>query len=166
VTLEQFLINKRAVILSKWFDLILETYPGYTAAFLRREKDRFLNPVGYTSYQSVCAIYDELCQTSSTEKMTGAIEGIIRIRSVQDFSPSEAVSFVFLLKKAIREIGGSELDTLTRELNRFDLVIDDLALHTFDIYMKCREEIHDIRIKELKAGEQKALRLLQKMNIV
>jgi len=164
VTLEQLLTQKRALVLKRWFDLILETYPEDTTGFLKQEKDRFLNPVGYTTYEDISALYDRLCQGEGIEKIANSIEDTIRIRAVQDFSPSKAIIFIFLLKKAVRELSGNELDT--REFIRFDSVMDELALQAFDIYTKCREEIHDIRVKEIKEQEQRALRLMQRMNIV
>ena len=37
-----------------------------------------------------------------------ALDGIIRIRSIQDFTPSEAVGFIFDLKTVIRGVVDAE----------------------------------------------------------
>lgn len=164
--LEQLLVQKRTQIVGKWFDLILDTYPEDTARFLKREKDRFINPVGYATYQSICEIYDALCQGINLEKMINPTASIIKIRSVQDFSPSQNVIFCFLLKKAIREVGGSDLGNYNEELFRFESRIDDLALQAFNIYMENREILNEVRMNEIKTQKEEALRLLQRMNII
>ena len=69
--------------------------------------------------------------------------------------------FIFQLKKIVRqELGASccsNRESL-EELAAFDSAVDDLALFAFDLYMKCREKIY-----ELKANEARSMtfRLLQ-----
>lgn len=46
MNLQNLLIEKRSVILDKWLDLILEGYQKRGQIFFKKEKDRFLNPVG------------------------------------------------------------------------------------------------------------------------
>ena len=43
----------------------------------------------------------------------------------------------------------------------FEARIDKLALLALDIYMKCREKIYEIRLNEVKAEGERALRLLE-----
>jgi hypothetical protein len=52
---------------------------------------------------------------------------------------------------------------MAEELAAFDAAIDDLALFSFDIYMKCREKIY-----ELKANEARSMtfRLLQQAKLI
>jgi len=58
--------------------------------------------VGYTISQEINVLYEELLQGRvDSDKTATSLDSIIRIRAIQDFSPHEAVSFVFLLKKAI-----------------------------------------------------------------
>ncbi|MDI6814817.1 MAG: RsbRD N-terminal domain-containing protein, partial [Dehalococcoidales bacterium] len=87
----------------------MNTYPSDTSRFLKQEKDRFLNPVGYTISQEIGAVYEELLQGMDFGKLSASLDNIIRIRSVQDFSPSQAIAFIFLLKKAIRDELGNEI---------------------------------------------------------
>ena len=83
-----------------------------------------------------------------------ALDEIIRIRSVQDFTPSQAVAFVFLLKKAVREELGDEIERegLYGELLRFEDRVDDLALLAFETYMRCREDLFALKAEALKRG--------------
>jgi hypothetical protein len=80
------------------------------------------------------------------------LDPIIRIRAVQDFSPGQALRFVFLLKDVIRKNFGMEIGefNLHTELQRLESQIDDLALLAFDVYMKCRERLYEIRSREAK----------------
>ena len=83
-----FLQQKREVILEKWFDLIIKTYPSDTSDFLATQKDRFQNPVGYAISSGIEAIYSQVLTEFDAGKLSEALDGIIRIRSVQDFRPS------------------------------------------------------------------------------
>ena len=163
MTLEHSLSQKKAAILGRWFHLIMETYPADSLRFLRREKDRFANPVGYTISREIEVLYEELLQNMNSDKISASLDSIIRIRSVQDYPPSQAIVFVFLLKKAIREelandIGGK---LAYEDLLKFEVRIDELALLALDIYMKCREKVYDIRLNEAKAQGERAFRLLE-----
>ena len=128
----------RPAILKRWFDLILETYPADTAALMRKDKNQFTNPVGSTLSREIEVLFKELCEGSQNEKCQASLDSILKIRSVQDFSPSKAVGFVFLLKKAIGETLKSEIckESVMEEWLKFQSRIDDLALQAFDIYME------------------------------
>ncbi len=166
MTLGLFLAQKRTAVLEKWFELILETYPEDTARFLKQDKDRFTNPVGYNTYQGISKIYDGLIHGESINDLVSPLNDVVRIRSIQAFSPSQAVSFVFKLKEAIKAVNGIEADKISREWLQLESRIDELALRAFDIYTECREQICEIRIKEIKAQNEQARRLLRKMNII
>ena len=167
MVLEHLLPQKRAAILERWFQLILETYPADTSRFLKQEKDRFINPVGYTISQEIEALYDELLQEMNSDKLAACLDNIIRIRAVQDFSPSQTIAFIFLLKKAIREELTSEIkeNRVFEELLEFEARIDKLVLLAFDIYMKCREKVFEIRLNEAKAERERVLKLLERTNL-
>jgi hypothetical protein len=88
-----------------------------------------------------------------------ALDGIIRIRTVQDFTASEAVSFVFELKNVVRKTLGDQ--TLERERSRefADLgsKIDQVALLAFDKYMECRDKLHEVRTNEIRHRSERLL---------
>ncbi len=155
MNLENLLTHKRPTILKKWFNMVIETYPPETALFLKRQNDRFSNPVGSVIFQGLEDIFGELLQGIDYERVSIFLDNIIRIRAVQDFTPSQAVSFIFLLKKVIREELEKEIrknglsNGLSEELLSLESRIDELALLAFDIFMKCREEIYELKAKEL-----------------
>ncbi len=167
MVLEHLLPQKRAAILERWFQLVLGTYPADTSRFLKQEKDRFINPVGYAISQEIEALYDELLQGMNSDKLADCLDNIIRIRAVQDFSPSQTIAFIFLLKKAIREELASEIteNRVFEELLKFESRIDKLVLLAFDIYMKCREKVFEIRVNEVKAERERVFKLLERTNL-
>jgi hypothetical protein len=160
------LIEKKTAILKKWFDAVADTYPDNTSGFLKKQKAQFTNPVGYTLAEGLEGLFEALLQGMIPDTVSTFLDGIVRIRAIQEFTPSEAVAFVFQLKKIVRkELGNAILQQpgMTDELAAFDTAIDDLALFSFDIYMKCREKIY-----ELKANEARNMtfRLLQQAKLI
>ncbi|PIX26133.1 MAG: hypothetical protein COZ69_01380, partial [Deltaproteobacteria bacterium CG_4_8_14_3_um_filter_45_9] len=146
--IQDLLKKNKAAILERWFHLILETYPANTAAMMRKDKNQFTNPVGTTLSREIEVLFKNLCEGSQNEKCQSSLDSILKIRSVQDFSPSKAVGFIFLLKRAIGETLKNEMckGAVMDEWLEFQSKIDDLALQAFDIYMDCREKICEIRV--------------------
>ncbi len=143
--------QKREAILDKWFDLIISTYPSDAKEFLANQKDRFQNPLGYAISTGIKSIYDQVLSGFDAGKLTEALDGIVRIRSVQEFKPSEAIFFVFQLKTAIREtLSGHGDGANDVQLADIDAKIDEIALVAFDNYTQCREQLHDIKTNEIK----------------
>jgi RsbT co-antagonist protein rsbRD N-terminal domain len=166
MNLNDYLIEKKSAILKKWFDAVVETYPNETSTFLKKQKAQFTNPVGYTLSEGIEHLFDALLQGMIPDTVSRFLDSIIRIRAIQEFSPSEAVSFIFQLKKVVRqELGKEILDQqgIAEELVVFESAVDDLALFSFDLFMKCREKIY-----ELKANEAKNMtfRLLQQARLI
>jgi hypothetical protein len=152
ISLKNILSEKRSGIIKKWRDVIVDTYPSETQRFIRKEKDMFANPVGNIISKDVETLYDELIKDGDDDKIALCLENIIRIRSIQDFKPSQAIGFVLQLKKLVREILESKapINGLSSELQAFEDKIDDIALMAFDIYSQCRQKIYEIRVNEVK----------------
>ena len=102
------------------------------------------------------------------EKVCSHLDQVIRIRAVQDFSPAQAVGFIFLLKKAVREQLEKDIreKRLSEEISLFESKIDELALLSFDIYMKCREKIYEIRVNEVKNRTCRLMEFLEKKGFI
>jgi hypothetical protein len=166
MALEEILLENENPILKRWFDLILETYPADTAALMRKDRNRFTNPVGSTIWQEIEVLYKGLLEGKNSEGFSASLNSILKIRSVQDFSPSNAVGFIFLLKKAMEETLKSEIqkETIREEWLKFQSKIDELALLAFDLYMVCREKICEIRVKKAQADRETALKMLERMS--
>jgi len=163
--LRDLLSRNETTILKRWFDLILETYPANTAAVMRKDKDQFTNPVGSTLSREIDVLFKNLCAGSQDETCQPSLDSILKIRSVQDFSPSKAVGFVFLLKRAIGETLKNEIckESIMDEWLQFQSRIDDLALQAFDAYMECREKICEIRVNQARAEKEMAFRVMERI---
>lgn len=165
MTLEKQLSEKRTHIIKRWLDLTLETYPEDSRRFLKKRKDRFANPVGATLADEIEKLYDGFVEGADVEKISPILESIIRIRAIQDFTPSQAVAFIFLLKGIIKaELDQYIQDSLSpKQWFDFESRIDALALLAFDVYGKCREDLYHIRTNEVR---NQYARLLQRAGLV
>jgi hypothetical protein len=163
--LKDLLSRNGPVILKRWFNLILETYPADAATLMRKDKDQFTNPVGSTFSREIEVLFKKLCEGTQNERCQASLDSILKIRSVQDFSPSKAVGFVFLLKRAIGETLKNEIckESVMDEWLKFQSSIDDLALQAFDAYMECREKICEIRINQARTEKEMAFRMMERM---
>lgn len=138
------------------------TYPVETAGTLKKEKSQFANPVGHTFKVALAEILDEFLGENSAEAMAPLLDKIIRIRAIQDFSPSSSVAFIFGLKTLAREVLEAESGSAKvrhEEMSDFDDRVDGLALFAFDVYMRCRENLFEVRITEVKNRTQRLLKL-------
>lgn len=165
MNLKELLSEKKPTILKKWFQLILADYPSEAGEFIKNQKDQFLNPVGATLSRGIDDIFDALLDGFQSEKFFPFLEDIIKIKAVQNFYPSKAVSFIFLLKQAIRDEVGEIIKKhkISDQLRSFEVQIDKLGLLAFDIYMSCRERIAEIRVNEVK---NMTYRLLKKADLI
>ena len=151
--------------MKRWLDLILETYPPETANFFKKQDDPFTNPVGQTILQGIDGVFNEILDGAGPENAAAFLEKVIKVTAVQDFTASQAISFVFLLKRAVREELKDEInrDRLHEDLLMLNDRIDELALIAFDMYMKSREKIYELKSNEIK---NMTFRLLQRANLI
>jgi len=142
--LQQELNKNRTLFVKQWFQATIDTYPAQTAKILGKDSDRFDNPVGSVTHETIENVFNLIIKNINEEILEKELDPIIRIRAVQSFSASKAVSFVFALK----DIGEDILDkSLLRE---FDKLVDKIALAAFNKFMKCREEIFLLKATESK----------------
>ena len=166
INLKNQLLEKKTAILKKWFEAVADTYPDNTSSFLKKKKAQFANPVGYNLAEGLEGLFEALLQGVILEKVSVFLDSIVRIRAIQEFAPFEVVAFIFHLKKIVRqEFGSDELHQprMIEELAVFDAAVDDLALYSFDIYMKCREKIYALKADEARNS---TFRLLQQARLI
>lgn len=159
--LTDVLSTDRKVLIRKWVETALQTYPPKTSEIFKNQKDEFANPVGATLFRALEGIFDELLLDQSTEALTSHVEDLVKVRAVQDFTPSGAVSFLLALKKIIRKQCGRKISEAHMEsyLFAFEERIDLVCLLAFDQFMMQREKIWKLRAQEL---QQRASYLLRK----
>lgn len=154
MTLKRLLSERRATILEKWRDRVFACYPPETASFMRREADRFSNPVAHRLTEGLKGIYAALLGESPATEVSAQLDEVLRIWAVQDFTPSQALAFVFFLKPIIREELAGELKAdagLAEELLDLESRLDGVALLGFDVYMQRREKLSELKVAEMKA---------------
>lgn len=194
MSLQGLLHEKKAAVVARWLDLLLEDYPPETLRFLKGQRDRFANPVGSIFQEAIAGLYEELVGEGDFTRAAPLLDAIVRIRAVQDFPPSRALAFVPRLKQVVREALGTGVGSLQsppppqvrppappevepqsgpamavsvqpevarpgpqpgpamgpEEWRELDDRIDRLTLLAFDVYLGCREKIHEIRFAELR----------------
>lgn len=144
MTLKQTLEDNHAVLLKKWFQATIDTYPAQSAKILGKDVDRFDNPVGAVTRESLEDILHLLAADYTSDTLEKALDPVIRIRAVQAFSAADAVSFILSLKN----IGETVMDSsFSRE---FDRMVDQVLLAGFNRLMKCREDIFLLKATESK----------------
>lgn len=158
--LESILAKHRSTIVKKWFELVIGTYPQDASRFLQNQKDPFANPVGRNTLNGLEGLVDSLFKEGNRDSLLSFLDQIIRMRAVQAFSPSEAISFIFSLKDIVREfIDPSPTDQgFMDEWLSFESKIDQLALIAFDVYTQCREKMYEIRVNEVRRTSLSALK--------
>jgi len=148
--LKQELKKSKQLLIKKWFQSTIDTYPAQTARVLGKDANRFDNPIGAVTRESLEDVLDLVATDFDQDALEKALDPVIRIRAVQAFDAAGAVSFVFSLKK----IGE---DLITKELSKeFDRLVDRIALAAFNRLMKCKEEIFLLKATESKRRIHKA----------
>ena len=148
----QVLQEKRKALEERWAELVFATYPQQSVAFLRRERDRFANPLGATIRSEITALVAGLLADADVAALTAPLDAVIRVRAVQDFAPADALRFLFQFKQAVADVLGDDAEGVPPG-DYFALYarLDELALHAFGIYVGCRERVFEIRAREATA---------------
>jgi hypothetical protein len=137
-------------IAERWLQQTLAGYPGQGTHFLLQEKNPFRNPVGQTFREGLPALLAELAGEMNPARLRAALDGMVRIRAVQDFSASQALAFLFLLKKVLREELPEEICSDAEGMSQLEDRIDQLALLAFDLFSECRAQLSEIKLREAR----------------
>jgi hypothetical protein len=148
----KLLSERKASLTDRWLQRLFESYPPETAIFLKKENNRFDNPAGHQLSQGLARIIETLVQETDRDQMVAALDEVIRLRALQNFSPSQALAFIFLLKNVMREELAPELKDgqFSPELQELESRIDGMALLGFEVYTARREKLYEIRVTEVK----------------
>lgn len=151
---QRLLKGREGKIFKVWRDKVYALFPPETVRILKKEADRFENPMGFRLEEGLKDLLKELFQEDlAWDRIDQALERIIKLEAVQAARPSEALSFLYYLKSALREVLGEELleefgpEALLEVEDRIDVV----ALRAFNHYMAAREKLYDLRVQEWKS---------------
>ena len=153
MTLRDLIESDKNEIVERWLARGFEVYPADARKFFQKKNNRFANPVGDTLRRGILAFVDGLIVDEPPEALCLHLEEIVQIRSVQQMPPSEALGFVMLLKEIVREIstkGKKSPPDLEKTLAGLASRIDATSLQLFDLYLKYRERVFDIRVNDVK----------------
>ena len=158
--LEQRITERSKELADKWADLILGTYPPETQAVWKSNRERFSNPVGHAIHTAATELIPLLLTWNDADAVALALAKLVKIRAVQDFSPSQALSFVFLFKKLLRQEFMKELAAqgALEELLAFETRVDNLAVIAFDLYVAARDQVQSMRVEEVKRAHTNIVR--------
>ncbi|WP_243312028.1 RsbRD N-terminal domain-containing protein [Fundidesulfovibrio agrisoli] len=165
-TVETLLAANRESIVQRWQHLILDTYPPETAKLWKKSSDPYHNPVGARIRETAEAVVDYLASggdKAALEPVLDRLDELVRVRAVQNFAPSQAAGFLFLLKKILREGFWQDFSEANAwdQLLAMETRIDGLALASLDLYAKCREKLHEIKYKDLERSQVQLLKRAQ-----
>jgi hypothetical protein len=144
---------------------ILATYPSETQTFLAGESDPFHNPVGAALERGTAAILGYLLEGGDRDALAAELQQLIRIRAVQQFTSSQAIGFVFLLKDEVRERLGDEVAArgLHGEQLAFESGIDEVAMVCAELYVQAREQLFQSQLKSVHRQTHKLVERMNKM---
>ena len=182
-------VARREELLGAWAEKFISSYPLQSAGFVRTSTDPFANPVGQTIRASLGVLFDAVIGLdASPREVKAALNDLIRLRAVQDFTPSQAVGPLFLLKDIMRAVllgpdpakskdkkeqsgredatrvclpAGEILDGCFEAAAR----LDSLALLALDLYAADRERIFRMRVDEVKRAQSSLLRWAQRQGL-
>ncbi len=144
--------NYEDKIVDRWVDHTLSSYKSST--FFKKGPDKFSNPVGGNTREALGRLFKLLTKGADPKDFVEPLDQIMRIRSIQEFSASEAVSPIHAVKHITRELlaEDSERKQFVADLYDFEFAVDMAVLAAFDLYMQCRERLYKVRVKEIKTG--------------
>jgi len=152
-------------ICSEWTAAIINTYPEEGAKFFSGGKNQFSNPVGHTFRSNIERMLKVLASDADVSECSKDLDGILRIRAVQGFTPSVALCFLPALKEIVYRLvvktGASEEEGPA--LHALNVRVDRLTMMGFDLYMACREVLWEQKANHLYNRTHK---LLEKANLL
>lgn len=144
--------NHREKITNKWVEYTLSTY--ISSGFFVKERDKFANPVGGNIREALVRLLPLLIEGAAREMLLPPLEQMMSIRSVQEFTPSQAIAPLNAVKHITRDVFAADKERrqLVHELYDFDFAVDLAVLAAFDVYTQYRERLYQVRIREIKSG--------------
>ena len=150
---KELLREKEGEIFKLWRDKVYGLFPEETARFLKRETERFENPLGYRLEEGLKGLLSQFTEEFSWEGVDYYLERILKIQAVRSLPPSQALSFLYYLKSAVREVAGERIlgEYGPEGLLEVEDHIDAVILRAFNQYMAAREKLNELKFQEWKS---------------
>ena len=140
-------------ILGLWTEAVYATIPFETKGLSGAATDPFANPGADMIREAAGALYGAVAGEETTVAgVKAALERFVKLRAVQQGTPSQVLGAFYLLKPIMRErllphcAAPEDLnDYLTAESR-----LDSLVLLAFDMYTAARETLAESRVREIR----------------
>ena len=135
----EFLRDNQDKLLARWCDLASVSTGGYSSA------DALRNELG-DIYGLVIRVLSE-ADESATGELNATLAELSRSRARAGATPGETALSVFTLKDAVSELA-TDPDMMPAVL-AFSRLVDNLGLHTFEVYAAAKEQIIADQVESL-----------------
>jgi hypothetical protein len=148
---DPLLTEKRDGIIQRWRDQALKIYDKDAEMLFGTEEDPFANPVGASIRNGTENAFGALLAGENAAGISQHLSEIIKIRAVQQFPASEGLAFVLQLKDVARSVMAEDAaGPAAIDWTRFDRMVDEIALASFDLYSEYRHQVYELRVNEAK----------------
>ena len=108
--------------------------------------------MGSTTKKGLAGLLNLLTAELDLRQVAIHLDPIVRIRAVQDFTPSQAIAFIPALKHVLRSVLKKAIEDpdLKQQLTEFEDRIDHLGLMAVDLYVACREQVYQLKANETR----------------
>jgi hypothetical protein len=165
--LVDWLRQKKQDIVRSWIRITMEAYPTEALGVLKRNKDQFANPLSHIISKNIELLFDELLNGLDVERTSPILAEIVRVKAVQDFTPAQALQFIFDLKSVLFDFKNKKIEGEAMpydQIRTMEQDIDKLAQLGFNIYVECREKLSEIRVNEIKNQTHMLIRRVNEMD--
>jgi hypothetical protein len=139
-------VETRDAILQDWLLQAVHTYPEQAVQTLLDVRDPFHNAVGCALHEGLPPLLDAVLADDWPEGVGTVLDRLVRIRAVQDFTASRAISFLLLLKPVLR----ARLAESKCRMEALEDRVDRLMLMAFDLFTDCRDRTRQIQLNEAR----------------
>lgn len=167
MALAEIFSSRKDGMVKQWTDLVFATYPFNTTGFRLTSQDPFANPVAQMTRDALNVLYDAVAGGDIEEQnIRASLEMLVKLRAVQQFSPSKAMGIFYLLKPLMREQVLTQLHDEASKKHYLDAEsrLDSLVLLAFDIFVQAREVVSENRIQEIRKRYAQVEKWAQKLN--
>ncbi|MBS3808674.1 MAG: RsbRD N-terminal domain-containing protein [Desulfobacterales bacterium] len=159
-TRNEFIASRRDRWIGKWLDALMNTYPNESARFFKDTADPFANPVGAVMRKGITELFEVVTAESyDPQAAYTALEPVIRVRAIQEFSPSAALGFITEIKDIIdrdtAEAGAGQASR--QDLGLIAANADRALLTAFDIYVDCKKHVYNLRARQARDSVRQLL---------
>lgn len=141
----------REAVVRAWSDALAAS-SGASALEGEVSSQRFSNPVAYRIDRTARDVVRFLFEGDWDASVPESIDDVCHVLALEDAEPSVALGSFFRLRQIVLEHIEDEIDRET--LLQLDERIDRCVLEAVDRHVRCREQIMQMRIGELKRREK------------